>query len=315
VNRKGILMAHAHSKLRETGLFRTLGAFLLLLVSPAWTAGTLPVVQPDPAHPGYYQPFKCLSIDREVRGHWGAVRNNCGHDVEAHWKSANGGLGNAWTIPAGSLYSLFEETESLVLGCLPNDLLNRSLQLCLGKTPVSDADRAAADQRQREEYERTAAIDLVKRAAIQREQQLTSQQLEAYESQQRALEEAAEVERPAAEICGGGLGTLGCIAKVVGETAMEIELDKSESASPGLRAPSTSGSGESCRQDPALIARVQTILENCDADGEGICIGARKRAACYGRIAETAGSCASVVEQALDIQRQSLAQAEAACAR
>ena len=102
----------------------------------------------DPMHPGYYKPFRCLSVDTSIRGQWGAIKSSCSFPVEAYWYSANGS-GSSWTIPANGVYPLFDETEPTVLGCRPNEHLDRGLQLCRGalvsKKPDPYADRLAKE--------------------------------------------------------------------------------------------------------------------------------------------------------------------------
>lgn len=119
----------------------------LLFAQIASAAKPLGIV-PDPSHPGYYQPFHCLLIDHNVRGEDGAVRNNCGHNVEAYWQNGRGGW-NSWTLPAGSLYSLFDGSTGIVLGCRPNEYLNRPLSLCKDSSykgkALKDADRLTSD--------------------------------------------------------------------------------------------------------------------------------------------------------------------------
>lgn len=131
---------------RRNSFQLSLGLLLWMFLSCDAVAQS-PIITEDPKHPGYYKPFRCLSIDRSVRGHWGAIRNNCGFGVEASWQSATAGSGSMVTIPAGGLYSLFEETDPNVLGCLPNDGLNRSLQLCRGGNLKlrSEADKLAKE--------------------------------------------------------------------------------------------------------------------------------------------------------------------------
>ena len=122
---------------------------LLLLFKVGWCAGGHAVIKPDPAHPGYYYPFQCVTIDKSVRGQYGGVRNSCAFDVEAHWQSATGS-GSSWTLAAGEVYPLFEAVSGIALGCLPNDSLNRSLQRCKGeRAPNGETEGVASRSQQR----------------------------------------------------------------------------------------------------------------------------------------------------------------------
>ena len=123
----------------------------LVLLLQQVSAGEPISVEYDPMHPGYYKPFRCLRVDTDIRGQWGGLKNGCGFDVEAYWYSAKGSA-SSWTIRANGVYPLFEETEPTVLGCRPNEHLDRPLQLCRGAliSPKSadskaDADRLAQD--------------------------------------------------------------------------------------------------------------------------------------------------------------------------
>lgn len=121
--------------------------FPLVLCFQRASAGDPIPIEYDPKHPGYYKPFRCLSVDTNIRGQWGGIKNRCGFEVEAYWYSTNGA--NQWSIPANGVHPLFVETDPDVLGCRVNESLDRSLGLCKDHRAVakaaSEADRLAKD--------------------------------------------------------------------------------------------------------------------------------------------------------------------------
>lgn len=134
----------SETSLRPLGVPFRVCLSLLLGLTILRCAHGAPVVVPDERHPGYYKPFRCLSIDRTAQGgHKRAeIRNNCGFAAEAYWS------GGQWTVPAGEWHPLFIEPKGDVLGCLPNDYLNPALQLCKGATNTNskaEADRLAKE--------------------------------------------------------------------------------------------------------------------------------------------------------------------------
>lgn len=299
-------------------------AFALTLTAQA-AEGPRTIV-PDPRHPGYYKAFRCLSVDRAVRGTFGAIRNSCGHAVEAYWRSASGS-GSMWTIPANDLYPLFEEVSDAVLGCLPNDHLHRSLELCRDSRQPASVDRddatKPADAATRAADPGTSAlgedalgeVDATLADTLERTEQLRLNS---------ATGTAAEAQRRLGEVsgrasAGGWSNAISSVSKgaITANNAYNgggiiPSLDNLRSQSNGS---GHSGSdNDNCRTDPVLVSQVQGILENC-GEQVGICGIARAKAACYSRVAVAAGSCASVVEQARDMQRQYEETARQACAR
>lgn len=169
-----------------------------------------------------------------------------------------------------------------------------------------------ASMAQWEVQQQEAARALQVRLQAQRAQELRQQQEQQRSAAaQREEREERERELQAASKKQPGLFSSLLRAAAIGYMANEVGLDpgtavmtdlQDQKSSTNSRSESIDADaygGESCRNDPALVARVQSILENCD--GVGICTDARAHAACYARMAAEAGSCASVVNQARDL--------------
>lgn len=105
-----------------------------------------PHVVPDPRNPGYYQPFTCVAFEpgQGPFGQTGRIRNNCGHSVEAHWRSGPNSTGSMATIGAGGWHTVHEAFSGGLLACLPNGTANRSLGLCKDDRPGKVANSPAA---------------------------------------------------------------------------------------------------------------------------------------------------------------------------
>lgn len=304
--------------------WRVVGVGLLLGMAgleAASGAGPTPVIEDDPYHPGYYKPFRCLSIDRTARGgHKRAeIRNNCGFTVEAYWRDTSR-TGSSWTIPAGEWHPLFLEPRGEVLGCLRNHYLDPALKLCKrdGATPQAEADGLAEEPVATPPHGSNppqADTDALLAAALDNANREVARQRELRQADrwnaEQALREAAQASSKKLDALPSTFGVLAGAGLQAGLAYAESEQRKDQARI------QLEGYGDTgCRSDPAIQNRMQLHLQTCDARraaAQSVCEVARATRDCFAELEAMAAGCPSIVSEARHYRQQAERQVAEAC--